>query len=158
MCSDKFKLSCTVCLTYYTYHPCTIVPLFSGPKYFMFIYVVVYYFRSLASLPKELNMNYFLVQLMKRCTQKYIYRSLEFYRETDNVLGLTPNSGMPFFEPFFHGRLPKPYRTSSYTVDDDMIIGLTIHHHQLISRVCFIAVSYSHRIVYILVYIKNSEV
>ena len=48
--------------------------------------------------------------------------------------------------------LSELYHTSRYVVDNDMVIGLAIHHHQLISRVCFVAVSYSHRIPYILMY------
>ena len=55
-------------------------------------------------------------------------------------------------------RLPGLYRTSRYAVDNDMVIGLEIHHHQLIPRLCFVAISYKHCIVYILVYIKTSEV
>ena len=30
-------------------------------------------------------------------------------------------------------RLPGLYCTSRYAVDDDMVFGLAIHHHQLIS-------------------------
>ena len=48
---------------------------------------------------------------------------------------------------FFQGYL---YCTSR-SADDDMVIGLATHHHQLI---CFIAISYSHHTLYI----KNSEV
>ena len=78
---------------------------------------------------------------------------LEFLKETGDVLSLTP-SGDPAIPQVVLSRLPRPYRTSRYAADDDMIIGLVIRHHQLIPQVCFITVSYSHHIVYI----KKSEV
>ena len=55
---------------------------------------------------------------------------------------------------------PTALLNTVYAVDDDMVIGLAIHYHQLISQVClcFIAVSYSHRIVYILMFLKNFKV
>ena len=58
----------------------------------------------------------------------------------------------------FSFKTTQPYLTSRHAVDNDMVIHQVIHHHQLISQVCFVAVSYSHCIPYILVYIKISKV
>ena len=60
-----------------------------------------------------------------------------------NVLDLTPSNDPVILQAVL-SRLPGPYRTTRYVVDDDMVIDLAIHRHQLISRVCFVAVSYSH--------------
>ena len=72
-------------------------------------------------------------------------------------VGLMPSSD-PAVLRVILSRLPGPYNTSRYAVDDDIVIGMLIHHHQLISWMCFIAVSYSHRIPYILMYFIISEV
>ena len=117
------------------YTPATIVPLFKS-KIIMFIYFMVYYFHCLVSPRNIWTCIIFssAVNARRGVLVSILFIWLLLFEaiwqastgKTNNVLGLTPNNSLPFFELFFEPFFQDSTTAVLHTVDNDMVIGLMI--------------------------------